>query len=171
MVLFIDEPYLVSFGSAYVNITHDQVITILNEIIDKLHEMNVTAGIHCCGNTDWSILMDTNIDIINFDAYDYGDGLLLYPDKIKKFLERPNKFFAWGIVPTSENKIAVETGESLFEKMDSYFDKLDGSGVSKAMVRERAIISPSCGTGSISEKAALRVIELLKETSSLLQKN
>ena len=171
IVMFIDEPYLVSFGSAYVNITRDQVITILNEIIDKLHELNVTAGIHCCGNTDWSILMDTNIDIINFDAYDYGEGLLLYPEKIKKFLDRPNKFLAWGIVPTAENKILVESGDSLFKKLESYTEKLSRLGVDENLINDRMIISPSCGTGSISEAAALKVIELLKETSSLLQKN
>ncbi len=171
IVLFIDEPYLVSFGSAYVNLTREQVVSILNEITDKMHEMGVLTGIHCCGNTDWSILMDTNIDMINFDAYDYAEGLLLYPDRIKKFLSGENKYLAWGIVPTAENKIAVETGESLYRKLSGYQERLSALGVDGSLVADRTVISPSCGTGSISEEASVRVIELLKETSGLFRKS
>ena len=166
VVIFIDEPYLVSFGSAYVNITREQIITMLNEVIDKLHELNVITGVHCCGSTDWSILMDTNVDIINFDAYEYADSLMLYSEKINAFL-RKNKYLAWGIIPTSEDKIFSETPESLYEKLRAKQDELTSKGVDKNNILNKTIITPACGTGSLSEKAADRVIELLKEVSKL----
>ncbi len=169
VVIFIDEPYLVSFGSAYVNITREQIITMLNEVIDKLHEHDVITGVHCCGSTDWSILMDTNIDIINFDAYLYSDSLMLYPEKVNDFL-RNDKYLAWGIIPTSEDKILSETPESLYEKLLIKQDELATTGVDKNNILNKTIITPACGTGSLSEKAADRVIELLKNVSELYKK-
>ena len=169
VVIFIDEPYLVSFGSAYVNITREQIISMLNEIIDKLQELDVITGVHCCGSTDWSILMDTNVDIINFDAYSYSDSLMLYPGKIDTFLSK-NKYLAWGIIPTSEDKIFFETPESLYEKLLIKQDELASTGVDKNNILNKTIITPACGTGSLSEKAADRVIELLKNVSELYKK-
>jgi hypothetical protein len=170
IIIFIDEPYLVSFGSAYINITREQVISMLNEIIDKLHELNVITGVHCCGNTDWSILMETNVDIINFDAYEYFDGFILYPEQIKKYLNN-NKYIAWGIVPTSEEKIFSETPENLFKKLKKQQDQLASLGIDKNKIIDSTIITPACGTGSISEKAAEKVIELLNGISSLYRNN
>jgi methionine synthase II (cobalamin-independent) len=166
VVIFIDEPYLVSYGSAYINITRDQVISMLNEIIDKLHELNVLTGVHCCGNTDWSLLTDTNVDIINFDAYEFFDGFMLYPDQINKFLGQ-NKYIAWGIIPTKEEKIFSETPESLFAKLKNQQQILAGKGVDINNLEKNAIITPSCGTGSLSESASEKAIELLVKVSGL----
>ncbi|MCB4791224.1 MAG: methionine synthase [Elusimicrobia bacterium] len=169
VVIFLDEPYLVSFGSAYVSLSREQVIKMLNEVIDKLHELDVITGIHCCGNTDWSILMDSNVDIINFDAYDYSGSILLYPEKTEKFLSK-EKYFAWGIVPTAEDKTFSQTPERLFEKLKSAQDKLASTGVNKQNISEKTILTPACGTGSLSEKAAEKVIELLKGVSEIYRK-
>ncbi len=170
VIIFIDEPYLVSFGSAYINITREQVIMMLNEIINKLHEFNIITGVHCCGNTDWSILMDTNVDIINFDAYEYFDGFMLYPEKTKEYLDK-NKFIAWGIVPTAEEKINSENPENLFDKLKKQQDLLASKGIDKNKIIESTIITPACGTGSISEKCAERVIVLLNGLSEIYRTN
>lgn len=170
VIIFLDEPYLVSFGSAFINISREQVINALNEIIDKLHELDIITGVHCCGNTDWSILIDSNVDILNFDAYTYSNSIMLYPEKINKFLSEKNKFLAWGIVPTLEEKIFSENSESIFEKLILLQKKLSLLGVDKKLITEKTIITPSCGTGSLSEQAAERVVELLKSVSNLYKK-
>jgi hypothetical protein len=170
VVLFIDEPYLVSFGSAYVNITRDQVITMLNEVIGKIHELGGLAGIHCCGNTDWSVVADTEVDIINFDAHGYAESILLYPEKIGEFLGRSaDKYLAWGIVPTAEQEVAAATPEELLAKLKKFQRRLGELGVKSQIIEERTILTPACGTGSLPETTARRVIDLLETVSHLYQ--
>jgi hypothetical protein len=162
VVVFIDEPYLVSFGSAYVNVGRNQVILMLNEVIDKIHEHGGIAGIHCCGNTDWSLLTDTNVDIINFDAYDYWESVMLYPAQFSDFLRRgPEKRLAWGIVPTGAEKVRGETPEDLLLKLRGRQAKLVGLGVDAALLDERTMLTPACGAGSLTEETAYRIIDLL----------
>jgi hypothetical protein len=162
VVVFIDEPYLVSFGSAYVSLGREQVVGMLGEVVDRIHEMGGLAGIHCCGSTDWSLLTDTNVDIINFDAYDYWESLMLYPAQISAFLRKgAEKRLAWGIVPTAEEKVAGETAEGLLSKLRGRQGKLASLGVDAGLVEERTILTPACGMGTVSEKTAYRILDLL----------
>ena len=165
IIIFIDEPYLASFGSAYINLTKEQVIEYLNEVIDAIHEEGAISGIHCCGNTDWSILMDTKIDILNFDAFGFAKNILIYPDKIKQFFSRGG-ILAWGIVPTSD-EIENTTPEMLLTILEKYFDELISKGIEKKEIIKRTMITPSCGTGSMEEKKAEKVFETTNNLSIL----
>ena len=71
-IISVDEPYMANFGSALIPIQRDQVITLVEEVLSGIEGIK---GSHCCGNTDWSILLETSIDIISFDAYGYGHTL------------------------------------------------------------------------------------------------
>ena len=85
MICFIDEPILSAFGSStYVSVTRDDVVAKLGEVIEAVHAEGALAGVHCCGNTEWSILIDAGVDIVNFDAFDYGETIALYPEAVKR---------------------------------------------------------------------------------------
>lgn len=170
VICFIDEPILSAFGSStYVSVSRDDVISALNEMIEAVHSEGALAGIHCCGNTEWSILIDAGVDIISFDAFDFGDTIALYPDAVKKYLE-DGKYLAWGIVPTNSEKVRSQSVESLVAKFDSVVDNLASkSGLSREYIIERAFITPSCGTGSLPVDDAEMVFRLLSETSKALQ--
>jgi len=170
MICFIDEPILSAFGSStYVSVTRDDVVAKLNEVVEAVHQEGALAGVHCCGNTEWPILMDAGVDIVNFDAFDYGETIALYPEAVKRHIEA-GKALAWGIVPTNSAKIRVQTAESLAAKWAGLVDKLAGrAGISRDRILRQALITPSCGTGSLPVEDAERVFDILNQTSRLLR--
>ncbi len=169
IICFIDEPILSGFGSStYVSVKREDTVNILNEMIQAVHSDNAMAGIHCCGNTEWSILIDAGVDIINFDAFGFGETIAMYAEQVKSFLEKGG-ILAWGIVPTSTaiREHDVNSLEIHFEKM---MDNLASKGIDKKLITEQAIITPSCGTGSMESNDAEKVFELTFQLSKKKKK-
>ncbi len=168
-VCFVDEPILSAFGSStYVSVQREDVVNSINEVIEAVHAAGALAGTHCCGNTEWPILIDAGVDVISFDAYEFGDTVGYYPDRIKTFLERGGAL-AWGIVPTSE-KINRETPDSLAENLKGKVKKLAEKGIDEDLIWERCLLTPSCGTGSLSVELSEKIFDYLSEVSRLLRR-
>ncbi|MCL2186937.1 MAG: hypothetical protein FWB86_13970 [Treponema sp.] len=168
IICFIDEPILSAFGSStYVSVKRDDVVSILHEVIEAIHAEGAVAGIHCCGNTEWSILIDAGVDIVNFDAFEYGETIAMYAGHVKQHLEKGGTL-AWGVVPTSE-KIRVQTVETLENQLEKVMDNLASKGVDKTLITERAIITPSCGTGSLAAEDAEKVFSLMAELTKRMK--
>jgi methionine synthase II (cobalamin-independent) len=176
VIIFVDEPYLASFGSAYISLEREQVITMLDEVFAAIHQEGALAGTHCCANTDWSILLATTIDVLNLDAYGYLENLALYPDELHAFLDRGG-VVAWGIVPNNEEIYHV-TPEELAQRLRCGFNLIQekaqrrGVNISPQELAARSLITPSCGLGpttvEIAEKALdvlVRVGEILKDSN------
>jgi hypothetical protein len=162
-IIFIDEPSLAGFGtSAYITITKEDVTETIEEIVDAVHSEKGLSGVHVCANTQWDVLLESKIDVISFDAYAYFEKFILFPEDIKKYLER-GSLLAWGIVPThKEDEIEKATVEALFSKFETQIDHAQKIGLDKQMMLEQIFITPSCGTGSLSFKAAKKLVNLLK---------
>jgi hypothetical protein len=164
IICFIDEPILSAFGSStYVSVKREDVVAQLAEVIDAVHADGAIAGIHCCGNTEWSILIDAGIDLVNFDAYQYGETIAMYPDAVKKHFARGGAL-AWGIVPTSK-AIREQTVASLEAHLEKMMDNLASKGIDKKTIVQQAVLTPSCGTGSMEPADAERVFEILNALS------
>lgn len=170
VICFIDEPILSAFGSStYVSLQRADVVARLAEVIEAVHAAEALAGVHCCGNTEWSILVDAGVDILNFDAYDYGESVALYPEHMKRHIVERGNAIAWGIIPTS-TAIRRESVESLVARFEKAVDHLAlKAGIAREQLLEQAIITPSCGTGSMQIDDAERVFRLLGETSEALR--
>jgi len=160
-ILFVDEPYMSSFGSAFVSLSRDQVVMLLEEVFAGIEGLK---GVHCCGNTDWSVLLETSVDILNLDAYEYVESLSLYPDAVSAFLERGG-IIAWGIVPASP-LVENETVDSLVERLHKAMDLFVKKGISLDKLLAAGMVTPSCGTGSLSPPTADRVLELTAKVSA-----
>ena len=168
IICFIDEPILSAFGSStYVSVSRDEVVAILNEVIEEVHKEGGIAGIHCCGNTEWSILIDSGVDIVNFDAFGFGDTIAMYADSVKKHLEKGG-MLAWGVVPTSA-VIREQTVESLEKKLEAGIDNLAAKGIDKKLIITQALITPSCGTGSLEVADADKVFKMVKELTKRMK--
>ncbi len=167
VVIFFDEPVLSALGTpAYMMIQDEDVINGLNEVFEVAHNAGALVGVHCCGNMDWGLLASTNIDIIAFDAYFYGDKVALYPDKMNAFLERGG-MLASGLVPTGDvEKLRVETADSLKQKHESLIQEFVGKGIAEEMLRAQFLFTPSCGMGTLSQNDTALVLDLLAKTQN-----
>jgi hypothetical protein len=167
IICFIDEPILSAFGSStYVSVKREDVVAHLKEVIDSVHLEGGLAGIHCCGNTEWSILVDAGVDILNFDAFGFGETIAMYPQAIKTLLQRGGAI-AWGVVPTSP-AIREQTPEKLVAHFEKMADNLAAKGIDKKQIVEQAIVTPSCGTGSMEVADAEKVFQTLPLVSRAL---
>jgi methionine synthase II (cobalamin-independent) len=173
VMIFVDEPYMASFGSAFVSLSREQVITMLDEVFDAIHEEGALAGVHCCGNTDWSVLLATTVDVLNIDAFDYLESLSLYPAELRAFLDRGG-VVAWGIVPNDERVDGV-TPESLACRLREGFALIAGKAARRGIdigpqaFEARSLITPRCGLGPATVPIADRALELLAPTAAALR--
>ncbi|MEJ2244978.1 MAG: hypothetical protein P8Y80_02655 [Acidobacteriota bacterium] len=167
-ICFVDEPVFAAFGSStYVSVQRSDVVRCLGEVVEAIHKEGALAGTHCCGNTEWTMLMDAGVDIISFDAFEYGETIGYYADQVGTFLEKGG-VLAWGIVPTSE-KIRMQTPESLVKKLEELVNALASRGIDRNLLWEQCLPTPSCGTGSLTVELAEEIFQKLSEVSRLLR--
>jgi hypothetical protein len=166
-VLFFDEPYLTGFGSAYLPISREEVIDILTQALEAARGAvsgPLKLGIHCCGNTDWGLLLSAPIDILSFDSYGYFDSLRLYAPALAAFLDRGG-WLAWGLVPTGE-EFQQETPDHLWSRFQEQVTRLAADLNRRPRdILAPALLTPACGTGYLSLAAARRVFNSLAALS------
>ncbi|MCL2706948.1 MAG: methionine synthase [Dehalococcoidia bacterium] len=160
-IIFIDEPVMASYGSAFFLISKDKVLELLQEV---LHGISGLRGIHCCGNTDWSVLLDTDTHIISFDAYNFTGSLALYPEAVKALLLRGGAV-AWGIIPNTEEALLKESISSLKDRLEEAMAPFTRHGVRFQQLIEQSLLTPSCGLAGLSEEGAETVLDRLVNLS------
>ena len=152
VIICIDEPYLVSIGSSFFNINNEEVAAMLNDVVKAIHKEGAYAAVHCCGNTDWGIVLKTGIDILNFDACNYLETIFIYRKELEDFLKRKG-ILAFGIIPNSAQGQLPEP-RALLDKIgrqDNF-----------------CLVSPSCGLSGVSEERADEVLGLTSNFSRFL---
>ncbi len=172
VLIFFDEPALAGFGSsAFISITPDEIASCFEEVIEAVHAAGGLAGIHVCANTEWSLILESAADIVSFDAYSYFDKFILYPGGIAEFIGRGG-MVAWGIVPTSQKEdIERETAGSLAAIWEAQFQAIVKLGVDPQRLFSQTLVTPACGTGSLDESHARKVLELTRDVSNRIRKN
>ena len=160
VIVFIDEPALAGFGSSeLISVSREDVRACLDEVVEAIHGEGGLAGIHVCANTDWSLILESALDVVNFDAYAYFDRFILYDQALRSYLDS-GRILAWGLVPTlNAEDIAREDADSLKAQWDRQVQGLAGLGISEETVVARSLITPSCGMGALSRDQALKVLE------------
>lgn len=174
VIIFADEPYMASFGSAFISLSREQAVTYLDEAFDAIHSEGALAGVHCCANTDWGVLLSTKVDILNLDAYGFIENLALYPAELRGFLDRGGAV-CWGIVPNNE-EITRVTPLGLAQRLRDGIGMICEKAASRGFdikpdeLAGRSLISPACGLGSTTIEIADQVFDTLSETGKILQK-
>lgn len=168
-LLFFDEPGLAGFGSsAFITITPGDINTCLSEVYEGVREEGGLTGVHVCANTEWPVIFDTGVDVVSFDAYSFFDKLTLFSDHLIAFFNRGG-ILASGIVPTTAELIERETTENLVDRWIGQLEELEELGVPKEQVVKQTLITPSCGTGTVTEQQASRVLEMTRDVSAVIR--
>jgi hypothetical protein len=172
VIIFVDEPYMASFGSAYINLTQKQAVSMLDEVFEAIHAEGAHAGVHCCANTDWSVLMATKVDILNLDAYGYLKNFALYPGELRHFLDRGG-YIAWGIVPNNHEIISVTPqvlANRLIKGINLICTKATARGINITPedFSKKSLITPACGLGPTTPEIARKVLLVLAALGKLL---
>jgi len=170
VIIFFDEPALTGFGSsAFISISREEIFRCFEEVFEAVHSEGGLAGVHVCANADWSLILNSPADVVSFDAYEYFDTFILYPEQIKTFLDL-GKILAWGIVPTL-NAYAIENEDvvSLMDIWETKAGKLQDLGIDRKTLYSQSLITPSCGTGSLDMEKAIKVLKLTAELSGQIR--
>ncbi len=167
VICFVDEPALSGFGSsAMVGINRQEAISDISEPLNEIRAAGGISGIHVCANTDWSVVLDTPLDILSFDAYSYFDKILLFREKLLSFIENGG-ILAWGIVPTlNEADLEKEGVDSLVELWKSQAERLCDD---MEAIKKNCLITPSCGTGLLKKELAVKALELTRGVSDAIR--
>jgi methionine synthase II (cobalamin-independent) len=168
-ITFIDEPIMASYGSVVASGAFskpEKIAELLNEVFDGISGLK---GIHCCGNTDWPVLLKTKLDILNFDAYNYAPSLSLYPEEVKKFLARGG-CIAWGIVPNHAEALNKESAASLKDRLEEAMAPFTRHGLPFKEIVKHSLLMPSCGLAPLTEDAAEQALKMLSELSETMRK-
>lgn len=159
VMIFLDEPVFSAIGgSAYLGVSREETLRLLSETVSAVIAAGGIPGIHCCGSADWSLIMESGAQILNFDAYGYFDNLAIYHDDLRAFLEKGG-YLAWGIIPTT-GEMGKETPESLSARLHGELDVLSRY-VPKELLLSRTMLTPSCGTGSRGIDETIKVFQSL----------
>lgn len=168
-LISIDDPGIYACGlSTHITLTKEMIQEDLTIIIDTIHQEGGLAGVHVCAGSDWSIILETDVDVLFFDAYEYFESLAPYTEILGSFLERGG-VVGWGIVPTSD-KIHGESVESLYSKLQGQIDILVKRGIPAERLVSQALITPSCGTGLLSLEAAEKIYSATAGLSEMWKK-
>jgi methionine synthase II (cobalamin-independent) len=168
-IIFVDEPYMASYGSSVAAgpfSSPQKVAEMINEVFEGISGLK---GLHCCGNTDWSVLLKARLDILSFDTYNYAESLILYPDEIKAFILRGG-CIAWGIVPNNTESAGKETIASLRDRLEEAMAPFTHNGLRFKELFTHSLLTPSCSLASLTEDGAEKALELLIGLSETMRK-
>jgi methionine synthase II (cobalamin-independent) len=163
-LVFLDEPYLHSIGSAFFALSQEKVVSLIQEVFSGIAGLK---GIHCCGNTDWSVVLSTGLDILSFDTYNYAQSLALYSKEVKRFIDRGG-VIAWGIVPNESVNLAKESVSSLLDRLEEAISPFTRKGADlpfKQLISQ-GLLTPSCSLAGLTPEAAGQTLELLVDLSN-----
>lgn len=164
-IMFFDEPGLAGLGSsAFITITEGDIIGCFEEVFEAVRQANGLTGVHVCANTEWSVVFDSGVDVVSYDAYGYFDKLVLYRDHLVDFFAKGG-ILASGIIPTSPEFIDSASVDGLVEKWFEQCGQLEAIGIDRETVFQQTMITPSCGTGAVTLAQAQKVLKLSKAVS------
>jgi len=167
VIISFDEPSLTLLGTPFASISNDQAVEWMNE---SMSGVECYKAVHCCGNTDWSTVLRTDVDILSFDAYAYANTIVMFSDDVSSFLERGGTL-SWGLIPSSDDLVEMESVNSLVKKFKEDVKALVRKGIDEDIIAKRSMITPQCGLGGLSDNNVVKALDMLGGVSKALKEH
>ena len=162
ITVIFDEPGLSGLLVPGFPITGEDTKRVLREV---LRAAPVRAGIHCCADTDWSVVASAAPSLISWDINSLGAAFLEHTEAIAAATWEGTGFI-WGVAPTQTQPVPSD----LEVRLQRVVGRLVMSGAKMAGLLEGAMYSPACGLAGLSEgqaeTVAQTVVQLAEELAS-----
>jgi hypothetical protein len=165
VLIICDEPSLSLYGTPFLNLSREEIVAALTEVFKGV---DCIKGIHCCGNPDWSMVLELPVDLVSFDAYSYSERLILYSKELKDFVAGGNAL-AFGIVPSIEDDFRQEDLNGLVHMFDLMLKKFGAKGIPEKDILKNSLITSSCGLAPLGMELIEKNIALTRELSEALR--
>ncbi len=137
--MFIDEPGLQYIFSSVSGYTNDMARADFEVFFNQIEH---PRGIHLCGNPDWDFLLNLDIDILSFNAYNCGEIFIKYRDSIKRFIEKGG-IIGWGLIPANYDEFKKENIEGLIHHIEGLWKDLVNVGFDLDELISKSILMPA----------------------------
>jgi hypothetical protein len=157
-IFYLDEPGLYALDTS--DPAHLAVLTELKLLVAALRQRGALVGLHCCGNTRWSALLDLGIDLLSFDVRLSLDAVLEEPPAVRRFLDRGGAF-SLGLVPTDLGQEADP--EELARAVETSFA---AALPDRPEALRQVLVTPACGLAMRTVLEAERIFAQLRAARS-----
>jgi methionine synthase II (cobalamin-independent) len=161
-VMFLDEPGLTALLDDGFPLGLDDTLDLVSSAMAVVEDRAI-AGLHCCGRADWQAVLQAGPQVLSLPV---GAGAPAHAGALAGFLDRGG-WVAWGAVPTDGP--LIDSADVLWRRLWAEWDSLAAAGCDPALLRERAIITPSCGLAGFEPHQATQVSALATNLAQRLE--
>ncbi len=161
LVVFVDEPSLAGGLGPAGPLGAERTIDLVSGALAAI-EPHAVSGVHCCGRTDWRVLLQAGPQVLSLPA---GAGITASAGALAGFLERGG-WVAWGAVPTDGP--VGESALRLWRALSTHWRDLVQAGCDPSRLRRQALVTPVCGLALHDEGHADQVFELTRAVARRL---
>lgn len=162
IVVVLDEPGLVAYPGGGIPLGADDTIDLLSGTLAAAKSAAM-AGVHCCGPTDWRLVLHAGPDLISMpvDATVGDDAAGL-----STFLDRGG-WVAWGVVPT--DRPLGEREDVHWRALTGLWCDLSRNGCDPMLLRTQSILTPACGLAHHAPGQVDNVFALVRRLAERVQ--
>lgn len=154
-LLVFDEPGLVGGLRPELPLAADEVIDLLSGALASAEGRAVT-GVHCCGATDWRVVLQAGPDLLSLPV---GADVSGSVGALSTFLERGG-WVAWGAVVT-DGPLGEHPSRS-WRQLSAQWCELVQQGCDPVLLRRQALVTPVCGLALHDEAQADHVFAITR---------
>jgi methionine synthase II (cobalamin-independent) len=157
LVLFFDEPSLVSWRVGETPLDRESAIDILS---GALATVDCVTGVHVCSGGDLGLALEAGPQVLGVEV---GEELVRDTVALARFLDGDG-WIAWGAVPT--DRPVGESADPHWRKLARVWCDLTRRGCDPVPLRTRGLITPACGLAGYGASQAERVLGIARELAA-----